>query len=45
MATRGKRRQFCSDCFELARDTDPKLLRQHVLLTLILRIFDPGGPK
>ena len=45
MATREKGWQFCSDCFELARDTDPKLLRQHVLLTLILRIFDPGGPR
>ena len=25
MATREKGWQFCSDCFELARDTDPKL--------------------
>ena len=31
--------------FLLLRGTVPKLLRQHILLTFILRISDPGAPS
>ena len=31
--------------FLLFRDMVPKLLRQHILLTLILRVSDPGAPS
>ena len=30
---------------ELTRSVVPKLVRQHILLTLILRISDPGVPN
>ena len=30
---------------ELTRGIVPKLVRQHILLTLILRISDPGAPN
>ena len=30
---------------ELMRGVAPKLVRQHILLTLILRVSDPGAPS
>ena len=30
---------------ELKRGVLPKLVRQHILLTLILRVSDPGAPS
>ena len=33
------------DYFLLFRGVVPKLLRQHILLTLILRVSDPGAPS
>ena len=44
MLPRGKgRRSRSITTSELTRGVVPKLVRQHILLILILRISDPGG--
>ena len=37
---KGVEKLFCN-IFLLGRGTDPKLLRQHILLILVLRVSDP----
>ena len=39
------RRSHSITTSELTRDIVPKLVRQHILLILILRISDPGAPN
>ena len=39
------RRSHSITASELTRGVVPKLLRQHILLILILRISDPGAPN
>ena len=46
MLPREKGRHSCPiTASELTRGVVPKLVRQHILLILILRISDPGAPK
>ena len=39
------RRSHSITASELTRGVVPKLVRQHILLILILRISDPGAPN
>ena len=39
------RRSHSITASELIRGDVPKLVRQHILLTLILRVSDPGAPS
>ena len=46
LCCQGKRASFSfHNYFLLFRGVVPKLLRQHILLTLILRVSDPGAPS
>ena len=46
MLSREKGHRFCSvTASELTKGVVPKLVRQHILLILILRISDPGAPN